>query len=215
MDKPSVMIAIPSGGSWKADFGMSLLGLVGSISRPLRNGSIEALHYRNIRGSILSRSRERLVEEAVKAEVSHLLFLDDDMTFPPATVHKLLDADVGVIAANCVAKVLPAVPTARTKNGKWGGTVLSSQGKKGLEKVWRVGTGVMLINMEVFKKLKKPYFPVDWEQGHEDFVGEDWGFCRLLEKAGITIWVDHDLSKAIQHVGNYAYSMDNEAILKV
>ena len=69
---PSVMIAIPSGTDWKADFGMSLAGLMASLGRPLKNNKrIEVVRLWNTKGSILSRSRQTLVQKAREEGVSH------------------------------------------------------------------------------------------------------------------------------------------------
>lgn len=202
---PSVMIAIPSGSDWKADFGMCLAGLMVTLNRPLKGGGmIERIQLHNLKGSILSRSRHKLVENALAQECSHILFLDSDMTFPNYTLHQLLAAGKAIVAANCAVKQLPSNSTARRDNGKYGEAVLSS-GNAGLEKVWRVGTGVMLIKTSVFADLPKPWFPITWNEEQQDYTGEDWNFCALAEKAGIPIWVDHTLSQQIGHIGSYTY----------
>jgi hypothetical protein len=38
------------------------------------------------------------------------------------------------------------------------------------------------------------------------YQGEDWNMCEALEKAGVPIYVDHDLSKRIGHVGTFKYT---------
>ena len=61
------------------------------------------------------------------------------------------------------------------------------------------GTGCMMIKMDVFKKLPKPWFKVDWTG--TDFMGEDYFFSQLARENGITIWTDPVLSREIIHVG--------------
>lgn len=36
--------------------------------------------------------------------------------------------------------------------------------------------------------------------------GEDYWFCHMCDRAGVEVWVDHDLSKRISHLGSYPYS---------
>lgn len=212
MRNPLVVVGIPSGSDWKADFGMSMLGLVASASKPLHNGGkLGMLRFSNLKGSILSRSRQMLAETAVKEGATHLLFVDSDMTFPQYTLHQLLRHDKEIVAANCVTKSTPAVSTARAYSDKsMAGEPIDSRGKRGLEKVWRVGTGVMLIKMSVFKQIDKPWFPIVWNEINQDYTGEDWSFCELCQEAGIDIYIDHDLSKQIGHIGAYAYSQTDQ-----
>jgi hypothetical protein len=63
----------------------------------------------------------------------------------------------------------------------------------------------MLIDVEVFKQIPKPWFMLDYMPEIDDFVGEDWYFCSLLEKAGIPIYVDHDASKRVGHIGPFTF----------
>lgn len=207
---PSVMIAIPSGSDWKADFGMSLAGLIASLNKPLRKGKqIEMLRLWNTKGSILSRSRQNLVEKAQEEKVSHILFLDSDMTFPEWTLHRLLDLELMVVAANCATKQLPSTPTARHYDPMTmaGQQVYSNmQLDKPVEEVWRVGTGVMLINMKVFDKVPSPWFDITWNETLKDYTGEDWNFCAKVQSAGIPIHIDHVLSQHIGHIGSYTFT---------
>lgn len=206
---PSVMIAIPSGSDWKADFGMSLAGLIASINKPLRKGKhIEMLRLWNTKGSILSRSRQTLVEKAQAEKVSHILFLDSDMVFPEWTLHRLLDLELMVVAANCATKQIPSSPTARHYDPMTlaGEQVHSNGIGKLIEEVWRVGTGVMLINMKVFDKVPSPWFDITWNETLKDYTGEDWNFCAKVQNAGIPIHIDHVLSQHIGHVGSYTFT---------
>lgn len=207
---PSVLIGIPSGSDWKADFGMSLAGLVAAAGRPLKGGGhIERLQLWNTKGSILSRSRTTLVRQALDLQCSHLLFVDSDMTFPNWTLHQLLSHNKAVIGANCAVKKLPSDPTARKHGDTPAGELVFSNGKESLEQVWRLGTGVMLIQTRVFKDIPEPWFPITWNEELKDYTGEDWNFCAELEKRGIPIWVDHKLSQHIGHVGSFTYTHDH------
>lgn len=207
MSNPSVFIAIPSGSEWKADFGMSLAGLMGALGKPLKGGDhIERIQLWNTKGSILSRSREMLVDRAIDHECSHILFLDSDMVFPNWTLHRLLEHNKAVVAANCAVKTIPSNPTARKESTcNFAGDGIYSSDGIGIEKVWRVGTGVMLIKTLVFDTIAKPRFPITWNETNQDYTGEDWGFCEKLQTAGIPIWVDHTLSRHIGHTGSYEY----------
>jgi hypothetical protein len=193
---------------------MSLLGMTMHFYtvKYLLNGS-QALFFHNKRGSILPQIRQKLVEEALakKPSPTHLLFVDSDQSFPPDTLHRMLAHDAPVVACNVATKSPISGPTAKLK-GKNGGEPISVYSKPtspALGEVWRVGTGIMLVRADVFLDLPKPWFNVTWREDIQDFVGEDWWFCELLEKAGIPILVDHRLSLEIGHVGDKEYKHED------
>jgi GT2 family glycosyltransferase len=66
--------------------------------------------------------------------------------------------------------------------------------EKGLVKCDGVGFGMVLIKMEVFKKLKMPYFE------YSDQYGEDLHFCNDATTAGFEIFCDTNL--VLGHIGN-------------
>ena len=205
-----VGIAVPSGNEWKADFAMSLINLQRAcIEHPsLKGYSGIGIKVFNRRGSNLLDLRQGLVEEAIKQQCTHILFLDSDMYFPAMLIHMLARHHSKVVACNCPTKAIPSSPTARLKDGTDAGKVLyTTEDTKQLVQVWRVGTGVMLINLKVFDKLPKPWFDFTY-MGEEatdgrTWLGEDWYLCRLFEKTGINVYVDQEASWLIGHIGNF------------
>lgn len=203
---PKILIAIPSGTEWKADFGMSLAFMIAASTRVIPGIGFPELHVHNVRGSILSRSRQQCVEKAIKKKMDYILFIDSDMTFPPTLLQQLLMDRVDVVAANCVTKSRPAVQTARLESKtSRSGTPLVTHGE-GLQKVWRVGTGIMLIAIDIFEHIPTPYFDITWCDEAQDYVGEDWTFCEKLQHHGVGIYVDHAISKHVGHIGPYTYT---------
>lgn len=208
MNNPHVFIGIPSTTDWKADFGMSLAGMMAYSAQPLRDGRrIESLRLWNTKGSILSRSRSVLVKAARQTGMSHILMVDSDQTFPADTLHQLLAWDKKVVAANIATKVIPALPTARnySPTKAAGELVFTDRGSKDLEKVWRIGTGIILLDLSIFDEIPEPWFPITWNDKTQDYTGEDWNFCQKLEDAKISIFIDHNLSKQVGHLGQYSY----------
>ena len=154
MRKLKVVVGIPSGQFWNAKFGVDLVNLVSFFANNKVPGyDAQALQVVNTRSSILSKNRAEIVATAKKLEADYLLFLDTDHTFPRQLIHALIEHELPIVAANCVTKQVPAQPTARGFGGEQGTVVYSEPGKKRLEEVWRVGTGVMLISMDVFVKV--------------------------------------------------------------
>lgn len=213
MKEVRLVICIPSRDEWYAEFGMNLLFMTNYLAA---HGEIDGkkMHYmvHNKRGSILAQMRQHQVELALQNKATHLLFIDSDQTFPRDLVHRLLAHKKQVISVNIATKVIPATTTARLPGPTNEGIpVITNDSSKGLLQVWRVGTGIMLIDLNIFKRegLKQgPWFDQRWSEEVGAYVGEDWGFCEKLEAAGVKIWIDQDLSKEIGHIGSLTYGHD-------
>ena len=210
--KLKLFIAVPSQHIWEATFGMSLVFMTNSLAaHPVEGYKDIEYQVFNKRGSLLANMRQTLLERALKEDFTHLLFLDSDQTFPPDLVHRLLAHDKQVVACNIATKKLPPDPTARQQSlTDRAGQLVYSHNQAGLEKVWRVGTGIMLLRLNLFKRpgMQPPWFDQRWNEGLNSYVGEDWGFCEKLQKAGVSIYVDHDVSKEVKHVGPLDYGHD-------
>lgn len=208
----NIAVAIPSLDHWLADFALSVIGLIIDLKTiPVPGYDVVGVHVMNIRSSAIAKLRQDLVEDAKKRNCDYVLFVDSDQTFPRDTARRLISSGKDVIGCNIAVKRLPSLPTARkfvAEHPLVGDVVYSAPDSTGLEKIWKLGFGIMLIKMDVFEKLDMPYFNFAWNEG-TGFIGEDWYFCDKLEKAGIDLWIDHDLSKEVGHIGSYQYSHDD------
>jgi hypothetical protein len=132
-----------------------------------------------------------------------MLCLDTDMRFPPDTLRRLLLHNKAFVAANCVTKRIPAEPTAKTVDGT---PVFTDSRKKGLEAVGHVGIAVALLQTKSLLGMEGPNFPFPWQEEEKAYGGEDGFFCKKWrEHTGLQIWIDHDLSKAVGHIGSFTY----------
>ncbi len=114
MKENRVVIATPSGKTWDALFGMSLVFLSNHIASHFKiNGLPTAFRVHNKKGSMLSTMRQSLVDQALKGEATHLLFIDSDQTFPETLLHRLMARKEKVVACNIATKTFPANCTAR------------------------------------------------------------------------------------------------------
>ena len=203
------MVGVPSGSHMDASFAMDLVNLVAAFtSIPVPGYSSQELRVINLRSSILPRNRMNLVHAAKAMHATHLLFLDSDHTFPKDLIQRLAAHRQLIVAANCVTKQIPARTTGRQKDANVrGGTPVFSD-SPGLERVWRIGTGVMLIRMSVFAKIGNGCWDMKYVPEIDDYQGEDWSFCEACEKANIPIYVDHAVSRLVGHVGEMEYTHD-------
>lgn len=139
-------------------------------------------------GCAIHLNREKLVETAIEKGYTHLLFIDSDMSFEKGAVQRLLDHNKDIIGANYNKRQFPLISTAVSKPFQEGDLV----------KCETLGAGFLLINLDVFKKLSKPWF--FWEK---DGAGEDYWFCRKARELGYDVWVDYSI--IIKHIGDYAF----------
>lgn len=153
--------------------------------------------------SMLILSRQLLVQAALEAGWTHILFIDSDMKFPRDLAVRLLRHRQPIVAANCLARRHPHYLTARLEDGS---ELRTGPESTGIEKVARAGTGVMLIHLDLFKTIPMPWFDHEWLPEKHIFRGEDFGFCDRARSHGFDIYVDHDVSKEVFHVGQFAYS---------
>ena len=80
----------------------------------------------------------------------------------------------------------------------------------GIQKIWAIGLGCMLVKREVFETLEKPYFKISWDDQHDSLMGEDIYFCTRANEAGYEVWLENDLSKNIAHVGTKSYTIKGD-----
>lgn len=147
-----------------------------------------------VTGTYLEENRNGVAETFMNSNADYLAFIDTDMRFPKYAIKKLMERDVDIIGSNYRQRRLP-LWTARKDNHD-----VPSEDKTGIEEVEFIGMGVCLISRRVFEKMKKPWFPRIWMEGGF-FEGEDVGFCRQARDLGFKVYVDHDLTQEVQHIG--------------
>jgi glycosyltransferase involved in cell wall biosynthesis len=150
-------------------------------------------------------ARNKLATKALEWGADWLLFIDDDMGFPPTTLAALLAHDKRVIGCNCATRGHPPLPTACRRRGDKFERVFTMPTDAGIEEVSHIGLGVALIAADALRKLAPPIiqpYPVDDGSGPR----EDRFLFERLREAGETVWIDHDLSKHIQHWGEFPFT---------
>lgn len=208
-------LCVPSAGTWHADFGMSFTQLCVYISTQLfENNQDRQVIVLDKRTSMLPRSRQECLEDAVHQGCTHALFMDSDQAFPHDTAHRLMAWKKKIVACNIAVKTNPSFPTARGRGATCFGVPVTSEApKSGLEKVWRVGCGIMLIDLSILKDMPKPWFEICYSVANAQYIGEDWYFLGKAEAAGHDVYIDHDLSRQIGHIGQFNFTHANIPLL--
>jgi hypothetical protein len=152
--------------------------------------------------------REWFLEASLKQGATHILWLDTDMSLPREAAVLLAMHERSVVACNYVVRQPSGLFTA-SRDGQRVATTATSTG---LEVVEYVGMGAMLMRAEAVKDITRPWF----RHGLNEFggdIGEDVLFCRALAAAGHPVYIDHDLSKQVGHIGQHTYTIPADPVL--
>lgn len=201
-EEPVVAVCIPSDDQVHAAFCLSLVHM---LMHTMTSGetAMKGITVQHVGASILPHSRYTLVKQSMRHQATHLLFLDSDMTFPADTLTRLLRHDKDMVSINAMSRRPPYNLTA------WRGPeqrIETTPESTGLEKAWRTGFAVVLIKASVFASLDPPYFELEYIPEKDQFRGEDYVFFDRARAAGFELYVDHDLSKQVNHMGSFAFN---------
>lgn len=208
-----VAVCVPCRDTVMAGFAFDMARLT-AFDAHNRDGELQLLQ---MPGTLIFTQREKLAEEALEWGADAILYIDSDMRFPADALNVLLLRDVPIIGVNATTRREPVVPTAmnlhldkmkQEGNVRQVWTKIESRGKVGIEQVTAVGFGVTLIRKEVFEKIPKPWFDVIWTD-HGNVIGEDVAFCVKAMEQDIPVYVDHDLSLHIGHIGTKTFGWDD------
>jgi hypothetical protein len=154
--------------------------------------------------TILLNQRHNLIKKAIEVKSDYVLWIDSDMMFPPTVALRLLEHNKDVVACNYMRRSKPLKTVAYTDLNDWNSWVPMELFDE-LVKVEGVGMGCMLMKLDVFDKIDKPYFEFGYKEDTEDYYGEDFNLLEKIRKVGYEIFIDTQLSLMIKHVGLYAY----------
>jgi len=145
-------------------------------------------------------ARNQAVDWALNNNMDYILWLDDDMVIPPGSklFTRLLKRKKDIVAPLFFVRRAPYLPLLFKRNIRAEGRYTTFDNimdyPKGLVRCDGVGFGCVLTKIEVFKKLKPPYFVMG------DTFGEDLYFCNLAINSGFKIYCDTTLP--IGHIGD-------------
>lgn len=149
------------------------------------------------------RARNSIVEEALRAACDYLFFLDDDQIIDlndsmlPSTHYEFLRTLINHMEEDPQKGIVGALYFQRREDDdevwpllmQWdesGGyhSLTYPEITRGLQRVDCVGGGAMLIRMDIFDRIKHPWF-----EPEVDF-GTDMQICKKTIDAGYTVWCD-------------------------
>lgn len=149
--------------------------------------------------TMIDTARNMLARKALEdVTVTHILMLDDDMTFQHDFLMRLIAHDVDIVGGLAFKRTADYHPCVyKKKEGTGDHFPMLPQI---FQEVDAVGTGGMLIRRKVFESLKYPYFETWYDDTNPDkHYSVDFDFCIKAKAAGFKIFVDPEA--AMGHIG--------------
>lgn len=145
-------------------------------------------------GYTTAEGRTYCVVQAIKNNCTHILFIDDDMTFPPETLEKLLSHGKAIVGVASHSRKLPLTSTV---------SMYDEEMPKELFKCHAVGMGVALIDLKIFSEIERPWFKFETHENGRILIGEDAWLCQQARNKGYEVYCDPTIE--IKHLGDYEY----------
>jgi glycosyltransferase involved in cell wall biosynthesis len=190
--------------------------------RYLQKNGLGATHTIDVEGLPIDVARNTLTQEALKdASITHIMWIDDDMVFPPDSLFRLLAHDKDIVGGLCFDRRHPYKPViAREYDKSFGfdpGTLgwLFDYPPDELIEVDATGGAFLLIKREVFEDIRdgevwpEGKYSNWWTPLPELGSSEDLSFMVRARKAGYKIHVDTGLK-----IGHVAETIVDEDFAK-
>lgn len=144
---------------------------------------------------MIDSARNMMVERALEdPNITHLLFVDDDMTFPSDVLERLLSWDKDIVGVQAFKRSEPFTPCVFKKKDDQFYPALVQE----FSEVDAIGTGILLIRTSVFRKIPYPWFETFYDNTKRHW-SVDFTFCKRAVKSGFKIYCDPSLE--IGHIG--------------
>lgn len=189
MEKNKVHIGIGCQDTVKAKTFASMMGIL-IMSKANVTG------YSMRQGGDIVSARSFCVRDAIEKKATHIFFIDSDMEIPADTLDRLLAHNKDIITVEYSRRKLP--PESVTQP-------LTERSDTELYKAQVIGAGCLLIKLDLFDKIAKPWFNFGRDSSGAVVIGEDTWFARTAMDAGYDVWIDPTIK--VGHVGEYVYKM--------
>lgn len=192
-----IAIGLPSSGVTKTDTTVCLMKLHTAIKEKYGSCEIIAAY------GTVEQARNLIVDEFLKTDCTHLLFIDWDATFPDNSAEVLIETDKPIIGVNAAKKISGQPVVDNNIKGEPLNYI-----KYDLEQSDFVGMHLTMVQREVFEKMPWPWFEQTVIPEKRVVVGEDLSFCRKAHKVyDSEVWVHNRLSMEIGHIGDHTLTL--------
>lgn len=171
--------------------------------------------------SAIDQARNRMAYDAIyRRGFNELMWIDADVGFDPDDFERLRNHNLPICAAGYPFKGFPRFTIETFTSSK----IIFGKGGR-LIKVKSAATGFLYTQRAVYTKLREhfhlplcntsfdapmyPFFHPQMfnENGQWFYLGEDFSFCRMAQKAKFDVWLDTRIR--LKHIGLYPYQWED------
>lgn len=146
-------------------------------------------------GQSPARNRNLMIEQLLEnKDFTHILFLDDDISFKPDLVKNLLKHDKEFVTGFYTMRSYPHQPILFKFVDEEGRCThyFPEDNDRGLVEVVGCGLGAALIKREVFEAMERPWIRLG--ELDKDHWCDDLGFMRRMRAQGFKLYADLDVA---------------------
>jgi teichuronic acid biosynthesis glycosyltransferase TuaG len=191
-----------------------------NLVKPRSNGELPGeTHFITIEDRPVDDARQWLTRQALSVEgLTHILWIDDDMEFPPHALKQLLSHDKPIVGGLCHNRRSPAYQPIVAK--KYHPDLAMPQDalgfvydlpQSGLYECDATGAAFLLVRADVFKAITERFGPDSWWVPAGN-ASEDFSFCARARECGYSVFVDCGLD--IGHIGTATITRDTASKLR-
>lgn len=195
MNKPKILIGLPTMGHVHT---FLLVRLLSYCMEAATKGDLNISLYPTLGVTPVDNARNEIVDQFLKTDCTHLLWLDSD-TIPPADgLRKLLAINQDIVSAITPIIEYDDAQKDSESNGfykKWNCVGIDNKFVKpnsGVVPIHGAGGSCLLVKRRVYEDMPKPCYRFQYadDNGKECFAGEDISFVAKAIGRGFTAFAD-------------------------
>jgi glycosyltransferase involved in cell wall biosynthesis len=153
-------------------------------------------------GYVISQVRNLVAHWGLRYD--YLFCVDSDIVFESNTLVKMLNSGKNIISGCYVQRLHNNTLELFEANGLGGVKPISTDRLNGkLIQIDACGFGCVLINSQVLRDMKYPWFVYHEALDHKDTISEDIYFAAKAKEAGYTLYADTSI--ICKHIGSHYY----------
>jgi hypothetical protein len=208
-----LLIATPCyGGQLYSSYAGSMVSTVQGLTR----SKVQFDWFFMSNESLIPRARNKCMHYALTGGYDKLMFIDADISWTWKDLERLLVSRKNIVGGNYPLKKLPL----KANYIPYPDQMPNQEGEVEVE---YLATGFMLINLKMVRNYcdSVKRYPATDSRGTTVMMGdffpsgptatgyesEDWGFCTLMRKHDITVWLNANVT--LPHTGTYTFDLND------
>jgi hypothetical protein len=218
---PTVVICTPTRAKPRPEF---LAALEASVPVLEAAGWNHAAVY-EVGSPYISHARSKMLHKALRADATAIVFIDDDVSWQPDAILRMLEVKEPVVAGTYRFKREPEEYMGSYMAHDGGGPIAKMQDGQALVEMFSVPAGFLRLTREAVNTFMRAFPELVYGEPCSPFIdlfnhgawngtwyGEDYAFCRRWREKCGRIWCLPDLQ--IDHHGDKPYPGNYDARLR-